>query len=112
MATIKAKLRTAILTGAVGFLPSVALANAPDVGNDANGATASDQGVPDHAQAEARGAGGDATSSSARTSSGAPDHAQAEAQSFGDTARSAGGAPMRVPDHAAAERRGAEPASE
>lgn len=103
MATIKAKLRTAILTGAVGFLPSVALA---DVGaNDGTSANLS-EGVPDHAEAEAQGARVDTTSSSSRTTPDIPDHARAEAHPFGDPARAADGTPLSVPDHAAAERRG------
>ena len=52
-------LRAAIFTGTVGLVPGVALA---DEGNNPPPAT---EGVPDHAQAEARGAEGSAPSAAA-----------------------------------------------
>jgi hypothetical protein len=109
MTTISAKLRAAILSGAVGLLPSIAFA---DSGNSGVETT-----VPDHAAAEARSVG-DTPTSSPQSPAGIPDHATAEARSAGETVNPSTGATEGVqdhgvPDHATAERRGApEPASD
>ena len=99
--TMTAKLRAGILGVAVGLLPSAALAD------DATTPTGTEtfERMPDHAQAEAQGAGEIATSSAETI----PDHAQAEARNPGDPspANSASNtmSPI-VPDHATAESRG------
>jgi hypothetical protein len=97
--TIKARLRAAIFTGAVGLLPSVALAND---GDNAKG-TETTASVPDHATAEARGAGA-AFSSLGEEATSVPDHATAEAQSQGQVTRARSEETPGVPDHATAER--------
>jgi hypothetical protein len=89
--TIKGSLRAAILTGAVGFLPTVALADEPE-------ASAADLGrVPDHAEAEEPGAGRSAVTETADI----PDHAQAEARGTATTTIPRD--EINVPDHAEAE---------
>ena len=90
--TIRAILRAAIFSGAVGLLPSVALADSASNPEDP-------AGIPDHAQAEARSMTdtpprGDETT--------VPDHAQAEARSATGTPPT--GNETTVPDHAQAER--------
>ena len=90
--TIKAGLRAAILTGAVGFLPTAALAGEPDP-RDADLAGR----VPDHAEAEEPAAGSWAVTETA----GIPDHAQAEARGTGTTTIPRN--EINVPDHAEAE---------
>jgi len=104
MTTISAKLRAAILGGAVGLLPGIAFAGSGNSGPETGT-------VPDHAAAEARSVG-DTSTSSPESPAGAPDHATAEARSVGDTINSSTGAikgeqDQGVPDHATAERRGA-----
>jgi len=107
MTTISAKLRAAILGGAVGLLPSIAFADSGSSGGETT--------VPDHAAAEARSIGqsvGDTSTPSPESPAGIPDHATAEARSVGDTINASTAAPEGVqdhgvPDHAAAERRGA-----
>ena len=88
--TIKGSLRAAILTGAVGFLPTVALADEPEPRGAGR--------VPDHAEAEEPAAGG----ASLNETRGVPDHAQAEARGAGAT--TIPGNEINVPDHAEAER--------
>ena len=81
MTKISATLRAAIFSGAVGLLPSIAFAD--NGSNDAGG------------------------SNGQETAGSVPDHAAAEAGSQGEeTTRS--GDETTVPDHATAERRGAE----
>jgi hypothetical protein len=99
--TMTAKLlRVGILGVAVGLLPSAGLAG--DARRPTNSETF--EAVPDHAQAEAQGAGRIAASAAT-----VPDHAQAEARNPGDattpsdTSNTMG--PI-VPDHATAESRG------
>jgi len=104
MTTISAKLRAAILGGAVGLLPSIAFADSGSSGTDTGT-------VPDHAAAEARSVG-DTSTSSPEPPAGIPDHAAAEARSTGETVNSStqtteGVQDHGVPDHATAERRGA-----
>jgi hypothetical protein len=107
MTTISAKLRAAILGGAVGLLPGIAFAD--------SGSSGVETTVPDHAAAEARSIGqsvGDTSTSGPQSPAGIPDHATAEARSVGDTINAStaapeGGQDHGVPDHAAAERRGA-----
>ena len=104
MTKISATLRAAILGGAVGLLPGIALADSGGSGKE--GAT-----VPDHAAAEARSTG-DISTSTPESPAGVPDHAAAEARSIGETtnastAQTAGVQDRGVPDHATAERRGA-----
>ena len=103
MTTISAKLRAAILGGAVGLLPSIAFAD--------SGSSGTELTVPDHAAAEARSVG-DTSTASPQSPAAIPDHATAEARSVGDTVNSGsdtteGVQDHGVPDHAAAERRGA-----
>ena len=74
MTAIKTKLRATILTGAIAFLPNLAAADTSQPSN-----AEPTEGVPDHAQAEARG-GQDEETASAK---GIPDHAEAEARSAG-----------------------------
>jgi len=108
MTTISATLRAAILSGAVGLLPNIALADSGISGTETGT-------VPDHAAAEARSVGGsvgDSSTSRPESPAGVPDHATAETGSMGDTINSSTEAtkdvPDRgVPDHATAERRGA-----
>jgi hypothetical protein len=110
MTTISAKLRAAILSGAVGLLPSMSFADSGSSGTER--AT-----VPDHAEAEARSVG-DTPTTSPESPAGVPDHAAAEARSVGDivnsnTQATEGVRDQGVPDHATAERRGApEPESD
>jgi hypothetical protein len=104
MTTISAKLRAAILGGAVGLLPSIAFA-------DSGSSATETPTVPDHAEAEARSVG-DTPTASPESPKGIPDHAAAEARSTGDTVNSStqsteGAQDHGVPDHATAERRGA-----
>jgi len=89
MTAIKTKLRAAILTGAIAFLPNLAAAGTsqpseadptdvvPDHAQAEVGAKpiATTASVPDHAQAEARGAGNEVTSN---PTDSIPDHAEAE----------------------------------
>ena len=90
--TIKGTLRAAILTGAVGLLPTVALADEPPPrGSEAAGR------VPDHAEAEEPAAAGPTVVETA----GVPDHAQAEAR--GDATTTIPRNEINVPDHAQAE---------
>ena len=99
--TMMAKLRAGILGVAIGLLPSAVLA---DDASRAKG-TETFEGVPDHAQAEAQGAGQIAQSSAATV----PDHAQAEARNPGDASESSNTSNTMgpvVPDHATAESRG------
>ena len=77
MTKISATLRAAILGGAVGLLPSIALA---DSGTGAAGNPA----VPDHAAAEARSSGAMSTPTDERIPS-VPDHATAEARGPAET---------------------------
>ena len=88
--TIKGSLRAAILTGAVGLLPTVALADEPEPREAGR--------VPDHAEAEEPAAGG----TSVNETRGVPDHAQAEARGVGATTIPTN--EINVPDHAEAER--------
>ena len=90
--TIKGSLRAAIVAGAVGFLPTVALADEPEPG----GADVAGR-VPDHAEAEEPAAGGSALTETANI----PDHAQAEARGIATTAIPRD--EINVPDHAEAE---------
>jgi hypothetical protein len=108
MRKISAKLRAAIFSGAVGFLPSMAFAD--------SGSSGAETTVPDHAAAEARSMGDTINSSTGGTAGvqdhGVPDHATAEARSVGDTTNSSTGTTEGVrdhgvPDHATAEARGA-----
>ena len=99
--TMTAKLRAGILGVAVGLLPSAVLAD------DATTPTGTEtfESMPDHAQAEAQGAGKIATSSAETI----PDHAQAEARNPGDQTESSNASNTMgpiVPDHATAESRG------
>ena len=98
MTTIKAMVRAAILTGAVGFLPTAALADDTRPSHSEVSGT-----VPDHAEAEARSASGTMIHSTLRTTPGIPDHAQAEARSMEDTTDSSIRASSIVPDHQTAE---------
>jgi hypothetical protein len=96
--TIKAMLRAAIFTGAVA-LPMAALADADALPSGTEGA----EKVPDHAQAEARTAGGGEVGTSG---DGVADHAQAEARTAGDASGASSATHEEgVPDHAAAEAR-------
>jgi len=104
MTTISAKLRAAILGGAVGLLPSLAFA-------DSGSSGAETTTVPDHAAAEARSVG-ETSTASPQSPAGIPDHAEAEARSTGETVdpstqTTEGVRDQGVPDHATAERRGA-----
>jgi hypothetical protein len=93
MTAIKTKLRATILTGAIAFLPNLAAADTTPPQN-----AEPTEGVPDHAQAEARGTPRETTSS-------VPDHAEAEARGAGKTVTST---PTNgIPDHAEAEARSA-----
>ncbi len=103
MTTISAKLRAAVLGGAVGLLPSMAFAD--------SGSSGTETTVPDHAAAEARSVG-DTSTSSPQSPASVPDHGAAEARSTGETVNSStqateGVRDHGVPDHATAERRGA-----
>jgi hypothetical protein len=103
---IKSMLRAAIFTGALGFVPTVALAAGE---TSPRGAEAS-EGVPDHAAAEARATGGEtASAAGAESPPGVPDHAAAEARSRDDRGDTLSATPVEasqgVPDHAAAEAR-------
>ncbi len=89
--SIKGTLRAAILTGAVGFLPTVALADEPEPRGSELGR------VPDHAEAEEPAAGSWAVTETA----GIPDHAQAEAR--GSATTTIPRDEINVPDHAEAE---------
>jgi hypothetical protein len=104
MTTISAKLRAAVLGGAVGLLPAMAFADSGSSGTDTGT-------VPDHAAAEARSVG-DTSTATPEPPAGIPDHAAAEARSKGDTVNprtqtTEGVQDQGVPDHATAERRGA-----
>jgi hypothetical protein len=99
MTKISATLRAAVLSGAVGLLPSMAFADSGSSGTET-------PAVPDHAAAEARSAGA-ANTPSEETKPGVPDHATAESRGQGEMAPSAEQAADRTPDHATAERRGA-----
>jgi hypothetical protein len=95
-------LRAAIFTGTVGLVPGVALA---DSGNNPPEAALP---VPDHAEAEARGAEGQAMSAvAADAKDGSLDHAQAErrggANKTGTVLKE--GTTTNVPDHGAAQSR-------
>jgi hypothetical protein len=94
MTAIKTKLRATILTGAIALLPNLAAADTSQPSN-----AEPMEGVPDHAQAEARGTPIEPTTPSV------PDHAQAEARGGQDeeTASTTKG----IPDHAEAEARSA-----
>jgi len=100
MTKISATLRAAILGGAVGLLPSIALADSGTSG------AADNPAVPHHAAAEARSSGAMSTPTDERIPS-VPDHATAEARGPGETTPSGEEAADPAPDHAAAERRGA-----
>ena len=89
--SITGTLRAAILTCAVGFLPTVALADEPEPRGAERGR------VPDHAEAEEPAAGG----SSLTETAGVPDHAQAEARGAETTTVPRND--INVPDHAEAE---------
>ena len=93
--TIRAILRAAIFGGAVGLLPSVALADSASTPKGDE----SPAGIPDHAQAEARSMTDTAPRGDETT---VPDHAQAEARSATGTPPT--GNETTVPDHAQAER--------
>ena len=90
--TIKGSLRAAIVTGAIGFLPTVALA---DEFEPRGGETAGR--VPDHAEAEEPTAG----SRTVVETPGVPDHAEAEEAGARASTIPAHG--INVPDHAEAE---------
>jgi hypothetical protein len=93
MTAIKSKLRATIVTGAIAFLPNLAAADISPPGK-----AEPTEGVPDHAQAEARGTPTETTPS-------VPNHAEAEARGGGDMAAST---PTNgIPDHAEAEQRSA-----
>jgi hypothetical protein len=96
MTAIKTKLRAAILTGAIAFLPNLATADTAQPNQPRNAEPT--EGVPDHAQAEARG-------TPAETTTDVPDHAQAEARGGQD--KETASAPKGIPDHAEAEARSA-----
>jgi|SRR5450631_140405 len=100
MTKISAKLRAAILSGAVGLLPSIAFAESGSRGGETTV-------VPDHAAAEARSVG-DSSTSGIESRSSVPDHAAAEARGQGDIRPPSDGTAAAVPDHATVERRGAE----
>jgi hypothetical protein len=102
MGKISAKLRTAIFSGVVGLLPSVAFADSGSNGAETAGA------VPDHGAAEARGQGNVTHASVETTTPSVPDHATAEARGQGDRSPPPDETAASVPDHAAAERRGTE----
>jgi len=87
--TIKRSLRALILAGAVGLVPTVALADEPEPRGAGR--------VPDHAEAEEPEAGGRSVTETA----GIPDHAQAEAR--GVSASTIPANEINVPDHAEAE---------
>ena len=89
--SISGTLRAAILTGAVGFLPTVALADEPEPRGAEPGR------VPDHAEAEEPAAG----RTSVTETAGVPDHAEAEARGAGTTTVPRN--EINVPDHAEAE---------
>jgi hypothetical protein len=95
-------LRAAIFTGTVGLVPGVALADS------ANNPPEATEGVPDHAQAEARGAEGHATSAvAAEAKEGNLDHAQAERRGGANKTGTIlnEGSNTNVPDHGAAQSR-------
>ena len=94
MTAIKTTLRATILTGAIAFLPSLAGADTSQPRN-----AEPTEGVPDHAQAEARG------TPTETTTPAVPDHAQAEARGAGDAVTST--PTDGIPDHAQAEERSA-----
>jgi hypothetical protein len=94
MTAIKTKLRATILTGAIAFLPNLAAADTTEPSN-----AEPTEGMPDHAQAEARGTPIETTAPSV------PDHAQAEARGGQDTETAS--VTKGIPDHAEAEARSA-----
>ena len=94
MTAIKTKLRATILTGAIAFLPNLAAADTSQPSK-----AEPMEGVPDHAEAEARGTPIETTTPSV------PDHAQAEARGAGDAVTST--PTDGIPDHAEAEERSA-----
>ena len=99
--TIRALLRAAIFTGAIGALPTAALA---DTGNQPTGEETYDS-IPDHAQVEARG-GDTSTTTTEEKASRAPDHATAEDRGAGETTTTIEERSSKAPDHATAEDRG------
>ena len=99
MTAIRTKLRAAILTGAIAFLPNLAVADTS--GSSQPRHAEPTEGVPDHAEAEARG-----TPTQTRTPR-VPDHAQAEARGGQDEAMES--ATKGIPDHGEAEARSAAP---
>jgi hypothetical protein len=101
--TIKAMLRAAMFTGAIGVLPHAALA---DSGSKPTSEETS-EGVPDHAEAQSRGAGATTPTTEEETSR-APDHATAEARGKGAKIVPNDEKASRAPDHATVEDRGAE----
>ena len=90
MTAFKTKLRAAILTGAIAFLPNLAAADTSQPSN----ADPTDV-VPDHAQAEV------GAKPVVKTTAQTPDHAQAEARGAGDEVTS--NPTDSIPDHAQAE---------
>jgi hypothetical protein len=95
-------LKAAIFTGTVGLAPGVALA---DSGNNPPEAALP---VPDHSEAEARGAEGSAPSAAAaKANEGELDHAQAEARGGANKTGTVlnEGTSTNVPDHGAAQSR-------
>jgi hypothetical protein len=107
--TVKAGLRVAIFGGMLGLLPAVARADSASYPTR----TATSRDLPDHAEAEARGAGNSSSSSATRgggnssagRTSAAPDHTTLQAREPGSLDRTNGTTSM-VPDHESAERRG------
>lgn len=93
MTAIKTKLRATIVAGAIAFLPSLATADTSQPSN-----AEPTEGMPDHAQAEARG-------TPTETITSVPDHAQAETRGGQD--RETSSATNGIPDHAEAEARSA-----
>lgn len=93
MTAIKTKLRATILTGALAFLPNLAAADTSQPSN-----AQPTEGVPDHAQAEARG-------TPTETTSRVPDHSEAAARGGQD--KETATATKGIPDHAEAEARSA-----
>jgi hypothetical protein len=101
--TIKAMLRAAVFTGAIGVLPHAALA---DSGNKPTDEETSEN-VPDHAEAQSRGVGA-TTLTTEEKKSRAPDHATVESRGRGAKIIPNDEKTSRAPDHATVENRGAE----
>jgi hypothetical protein len=113
IATMKTGLRVATLGGMLGLLPGVAWAD----GATPSSGEVTSRDVPDHAAAEARGAGkdfnsseasGDADKASTGGTSTEADHTTLETGAIG-VVDSSNGTTSTVTDHASVERRGASP---